>query len=289
MYLHKIACRELVNVEMGSLSFSFSAGIGVKAGKNDPYVQLAYGSWFEKTDHIDEAGDYAVWENLGYVFKTNEKELYTESLLCQIYDHNDVSNDEFIGNASVSISDIHASTEPDKAYQCDFEIFDLKGKKSGSVSLYFSAAIDDEALEQRAHRRARAERARANKEAFKAKFAEKEAKRQAELDALTLSSQQDEGITNLTDNAAFLSLDRKFTYPGAPRKWPALKPIAADEIVEAEPSDDKIYGATVDSVYAYGPDSLRAALPGKLASRPLFGEIELPEGTGLDLDMVSIV
>jgi len=274
-----------VNVEMGSLSFSFSAGIGVKAGKNDPYVQLAYASWFEKTDHIDEAGDYAVWENLGYVFKTTERELQSESLLVQVYDHNDVASDAFIGNASVLISGIHTSAEPDNAHQSDFDIFDLKGQKSGSVSVYFSATIDDEVLSQRAKRVAQAERVRANKEAFAAKLAEKNAIGQAEIDALTVPAAE-EGMTSLKENSSFLSLDRKFTYPGAPRKWPALVSIPSGEMEVAKPSDDKLYGTTDDSIFTYGPDSLRAALPGKLASRPVFKDVEPPEGTGLDIDMV---
>jgi hypothetical protein len=50
-------------------------------------------------------------------------------------------------------------------------------------------------------------------------------------------------------------------------------------------SEDTLYFSGKDSVFSYGPDSLRASLPGRLG-KPLFQDQETEEGTGLDQDMV---
>ena len=62
--INRIACSDLSNVEMGSLGWT-----GFTAGKNDPLVQLQFGSWSAKTEAKDDAGSAAEWNSLGYSFE----------------------------------------------------------------------------------------------------------------------------------------------------------------------------------------------------------------------------
>ena len=49
LLIKRIAVRELVNVEM-------------LGGKNDPFLEIRMGSWYEKTEVIEEAGSMAEWD-----------------------------------------------------------------------------------------------------------------------------------------------------------------------------------------------------------------------------------
>ena len=51
LFIKRIICNELRNVKMFG-------------HKNDPYVELNFGSWHAKTDVKEEAGAYAEWEEL---------------------------------------------------------------------------------------------------------------------------------------------------------------------------------------------------------------------------------
>ena len=72
---------------------------------------------------------------------------------------------------------------------------------------------------------------------------------------------EDHGLEVNIGASANISLKKKFAYPGAPRKWPAFVPIQSNQMISAPISEDSLYSTTEDSVYTYGPDSLRAHLP----------------------------
>jgi C2 domain len=136
----RIICKDLKNVDMGSVSWS-----GFQAGSNDPYVKLTYGSWFDKTEHQEDAGADAEWDNLTISFKSTESTIRKNELKIEVYDYNSTLSHAFIGEAQLSLDPLIDAVAQEKNFL--FSLIDKKKKRAGQVTLYVNLHIDYEAVQ----------------------------------------------------------------------------------------------------------------------------------------------
>jgi len=123
--LTRIACEDLKAVDL--------------LGKNDPYVALQFGSsWSAKTECKDNAGAEAEWGGLQISFVATEIVLKSEPLRLQVLDYNGLRSHVTIGEATLSLASLVASSIGRES-ELSVDIIDSSGVKSGRVTVTIRA------------------------------------------------------------------------------------------------------------------------------------------------------
>jgi len=200
---------------MGSLSISWT-GIKRVEEKNDPYIIFKFDDWVDKTSTIDNAGANAEWNNLDLVFFANDYSLQAKKLEVQVYDQNTLLSDVFIGETMIDLSDLPGLINTDAEHSFTAEIKNESGAITGTVVLFVNILIDESAVKEIAKAEERANKIQMNKEKSLQKLS---ASSTTNSDANNTNNALTvpEKLEN-SNNELFLSIKKKFTYPGAPRK-----------------------------------------------------------------------
>lgn len=119
VFITRIVCSDLKNVDF--------------MGSNDPYVMVKFGAWSAKTLYQDDAGSTAEWNKLRFWLQATHKMLQADTLSIQVYDYNAIMAHAFIGEATVSIQSLLATSGVLTEFTTD--IHNKRGRKSGQVTL----------------------------------------------------------------------------------------------------------------------------------------------------------
>ena len=110
---------------------------------NDPYVVMQFGSsdLVQTTKQIDNAGQFADWNDLEFDIAATKTQLIQKTLKVQVYDKNYMPgfSDTFIGEGLISLAQLLKRIDIDKSEE--FEWVDLvnpkkKNKVTGSIKLF---------------------------------------------------------------------------------------------------------------------------------------------------------
>ena len=117
---------------------------GVTKWRNDPYVKFTFGSWSEKTHHINGAGEEAYWFDKIFTFKSTEAAIAVHDLKVEVWDY-DVIKDTFIGECEISLQNIMELER--RREDITIEIVDKRKEKTGFVTLHILLEPDIQAIE----------------------------------------------------------------------------------------------------------------------------------------------
>lgn len=125
--IKKIVCQNLSNVEL--------------LAKNDPFVQMQYGSTALSTDPLREAGRNATWEDLELRFNATETALRFDLLDLKVFNDNKSRPSTFIGDTSFQLSKLLDQVGTDVVMTA--ELRNKKDKKAGNIQITLSAYYVD--------------------------------------------------------------------------------------------------------------------------------------------------
>ena len=120
----RIKTSELKNVEL--------------SGENDPFVEMKFGKYVDRTEAIDGAGSQCEWNHQNFSFPTTSVALPDDHMRIEVFDFNDFRSNKSIGVADVNFHDLvnENDSKIGKLTEVSFDIFDSNGKKSGHVVLF---------------------------------------------------------------------------------------------------------------------------------------------------------
>ena len=101
----RIVCTELLNVEL--------------MGQNDPFVVLQLGDTELKTEHVEDAGANATFDDLHLELSVSEEVIKSTDMAVSVYDHNDMRASALIGKATINIADILNSLGDEVKFSVD--------------------------------------------------------------------------------------------------------------------------------------------------------------------------
>jgi Ca2+-dependent lipid-binding protein/Ca2+-binding EF-hand superfamily protein len=123
--------------QQGLLSVKAVSVLGLKGGgdwfsKTDPYVKLELGKFSDVTKTLNNAGEDAVWDKLGFKIPVDKKDARVGKLLVEALDKGNTS-DTHLGIAEIPL--LRAAANIGKEIKLNGEFRDAKGKLAGRVVL----------------------------------------------------------------------------------------------------------------------------------------------------------
>ena len=120
--ISNVSCNDLTNIEL--------------LAKNDPFVQIQFGSKTEQTDKSIGAGSSAEWNDLTMKFDASETALRMDTLDVKVFNFNSLQAHSFIGDSSINLSDLLNNI----GVECEkfLELKNKKNKRSGEIKLRLS-------------------------------------------------------------------------------------------------------------------------------------------------------
>jgi hypothetical protein len=124
--IDRISCVDLVNIEI--------------FGKNDVFVVLQFDDRECKTSVIENAGDSASYEKLGFRFGVSEASLQEKEMLVEVYDHHELVPSQLIGSAMLNLSSMLPFKRKGEEREFTVSLLRTRGKSkmAGKVTLWMS-------------------------------------------------------------------------------------------------------------------------------------------------------
>lgn len=124
--IDRISCADLVNIEI--------------FGKNDVFVVLQLDNRECKTSVIENAGDSASFEKLGFRFGVSEIILQEKEMLIEVYDHHELVPSQLIGSAMLNLSSLLPFKKRGDEREFTVSLLRTRGKSkmAGKVTLWMS-------------------------------------------------------------------------------------------------------------------------------------------------------